>query len=236
VMKDLLTQMLPRKNFEMQYGFRSGDKVDAVIRTKNGMIPIDSKFPAENYQKAMATESEEERKRHLHEFAKDVRKHINSIARKYILPGEGTVDFALMYVPSESIYYEIITNTDLCDTAAQAKVYLVSPNSFYYFMQTVLLALQGEDIEVKARAVLRDLQAIQQESGKFGGELDTLNRHVTFAKTQMDKVNTGFQRLGTRIEATGRLQEATVEEIAATTELVSDVPTEAEETREILSR
>jgi DNA recombination protein RmuC len=213
VMKDLLSQMLPRKNFELQYGFRSGDKVDAIIRTKNGLIPIDSKFPAENYQKATLAEKEEEKKKFLNEFGKDVRKHITSIARKYILPAEGTVDFALMYVPSESIYYEIISNTDLHNFGSEQKVYLVSPNTFYYFMQTVLLALSGEDIEKRAKMVLQDLRAIQQESKKFGTDLSVLNRHVTNAKGMMDTVNTGFSRLGARIDATGRLQEATVEQL-----------------------
>ena len=220
VLRDLLKQMIPKNNFTLQHGFKSGEKVDAVVKTKNGIIPIDAKFPMENYVKAMNATTEDDKARQMHEFTKDVRKHLNSIARKYILPGEGTVDFALMYIPSESIYYEIICNTDLQNTGIDQKVYMVSPNTFYYFLQTIMLALEGEKVEEKARMVLQALKAIQQDSRKFGSELELVNGHLTRAKNAMDGASSSYGRLSSRIETTGQLQASSVEEI---TEVASKI-------------
>ena len=116
ILKDLLNQVLPTANFATQYKFKEGQVVDAIIKTENGLIPIDSKFPMENAKRLFKTESEAEKTVAKREFAKDVRKHINDIAKKYILPSEGTVDFAIMYVPSEAVYYEVVANAqDLID-------------------------------------------------------------------------------------------------------------------------
>src|SRR3990167_11513266 len=141
-MAELIKQQIPRHNYHLQHAFRSGEKVDAVIRTKNGLIPIDAKFPNENFLKMVQAKDDEVKNLSRKEFVKAVKKHIAVIGRKYIVPAEGTVDFALMYVPGEAAYYEIITNTDLSDYGAQHRVYLVSPQSFYYFLQTVLLGLE----------------------------------------------------------------------------------------------
>ena len=107
VLKELLKQFLPNGSFELQYAFKSGEKVDAAIKTSGGIIPIDSKFPMENFRKMQDDPIFKKT------FESDVKKHVDDISRKYILVDEGTVDYALMYVPSESIYYEIVNNSDL---------------------------------------------------------------------------------------------------------------------------
>ncbi|HSX14341.1 MAG TPA: DNA recombination protein RmuC [Candidatus Saccharimonadales bacterium] len=218
VLRDLLQQMIPKNNFDLQYGFKSGEKVDAIVKTKNGLIPIDAKFPMENFNRAMKAADEADKAKYLNEFAKDVRKHINSIARKYILPGEGTVDFALMYVPSEAIYYEILVNSDLQNSGIDQKVYMVSPNTFYYFLQTIMLSLEGEKVEEKAKLVLQALKGIQQDTRKFGDELDLVGGHLTRAKNAMEGASSSYAKLSTKIETTGQLQAASVDEIEEVTE------------------
>jgi DNA recombination protein RmuC len=201
ILKDLLNQVLPTTNFATQYKFQEGQVVDAIIKTQNGLIPIDSKFPMENAKRLFKTESETEKDAVKREFAKDVRKHINDIAKKYILPSEGTVDFAIMYVPSESVYYEVVANAqDLIDFGQAKKVFLVSPNSFYYFLQTVMLGLRGHRIQEKAQQIMETLGMIQQESSKFGEKLAVLNRHVTNAKNSMDNVSSDYGKLSGKID------------------------------------
>lgn len=175
--------------------------MDAIIKTNNGMIPVDSKFPMENARKLFQTESEEEKARVKNEFGKDVRKHIKDIAKKYILPSEGTVDFAIMYVPSESIYYEVVANgQEIIDYGQANKVFLVSPNSFYYFLNAILLGLRGERIEEKAQEIISMLGTIQQESEKFGEKLGVLNKHITNSKNSMDGVFTEYGKLSSKID------------------------------------
>ena len=110
VLKELLGQFLPKESFHLQYRFRSGEVVDAAIKTESGIIPIDSKFPLENFKNMHKAETEAERKSFEKEFTRDVKKHIEDIAKKYILPEEGTIDYALMYLPSESVFYDVLHN------------------------------------------------------------------------------------------------------------------------------
>lgn len=121
VLRDLLEQFFSKEHFELQYKFNEGQIVDAIIKTDKGIIPIDSKFPMENFQKMLKTESEKDKNNFSKEFIKDVKKHINDISKKYILPQEGTIDFAVMYIPSETIYYEIIRGDENLNTFAQEK-------------------------------------------------------------------------------------------------------------------
>jgi DNA recombination protein RmuC len=205
--------MIPKANFPTQYRFKSGEAVDAIIKTKNGLIPIDSKFPMENFQKALKSKTEEDRNSALKDFYRDVKKHVDAIAKKYILPSEGTVDFAVMYMPSEGIYSETINNTELYEYAGNKKIMFVSPNSFYYFLKIIMQALENEKIEEKAKEVLASLRGIQQDSKKFGDDLSVLNKHVTNAKNMMDTVNSSYARLGSKIENTGPLQAHQVAQI-----------------------
>ncbi len=202
ILKDLLNQVLPTSNFAIQYKFKEGQTVDAIIKTDNGLIPVDSKFPMENAKKLFATENEKDKAAVKNEFGKDVRKHIGDISRKYILPSEGTVDFAIMYVPSESVYYEVVTNCqEVIDYGQTKKVFLVSPNSFYYFLQAIMLGLRGKKIEEKAKQIMDTLGMIQQESVKFGESLGVLDRHLTNAKNAMEGVTSKYSKLSGKIDS-----------------------------------
>src|SRR3990170_4309584 len=112
MLKDLLGQTLPKQNFHLQYAFKGGEIVDAALKLEQRIIPIDAKFPMENFRKMAKSKDEKEKNDARKAFVADVKKHIDAISTKYIRPAEGTLDFALMYIPSEPIYYEILTNAD----------------------------------------------------------------------------------------------------------------------------
>lgn len=206
VLKDLISQMFPKHSFNLQYQFKSGEKVDAAIQTDAGILPIDSKFPMENFQKLMKAEKEEEKESIQKEFTRDVKKHIDAIAKKYILPDEGTMDFALMYVPSESVYYEVVNNTDIMEYAQKNRIYIVSPSTLYAHLQTILLSFQGRKMESQSRDVLRLLQALQIDYGKIDENLGVLGKHLNNASSQFSQVTSGFSQLGKKLTSIKSLE------------------------------
>lgn len=207
VLRDLLAQAFPKESFHLQYAFRSGAIVDAAIKTDNGIIPIDSKFPMENFKRLMSAEEESQRKTARKEFIKNVKKHIQDISSKYILTDEGTLDYALMYIPSEPVYYEIVANIpELYDYANQKRVLPVSPSTFYAYLRAILLSLEGKKIEQRAHQILKELRAIRSESQKFSRTLEILSGHVSRAYNSMSSVLTGFGQLGRRIDSVQTLE------------------------------
>lgn len=207
VLRDLLDQMIPKGCYFLQYKFKEGQIVDAIIKTKQGIIPIDSKFPLENFRRFARAEGADEKERARRDFQRDVKKHINDISRKYIVPQEGTVDFAIMYVPSEAIWYEVVSDDGgLNAFAISKKVYLVSPNSFYYFLKVVMIGLEGTRIEEATREILATLKGIKQDSEKFGQGLGVLSRHVNNAKNMMENVNNEYSKLSGKIDRVDSLK------------------------------
>lgn len=201
VLRDLLEQYFSRQHFSLQHKFRTGQIVDAIIKTDKGIIPIDSKFPMENFRRVFSAQNEEEKKSSFREFTRDVKKHIDDISKKYILPQEGTVDFAIMYIPSEVIYYEIIRQEEnLSSYAYQKRVFPVSPNSFYYFLKIIMIAMEGKRIEEASRQVLQLLAALQNDTKKFGEILGIVNTHITNAKSAVDRANNEYFKLSSKID------------------------------------
>jgi DNA recombination protein RmuC len=209
VLKDLITQMFPKSSFHLQYAFKSGEKVDAAIKTGAGVLPIDSKFPMENFQKMSATETEKDRDFYQKLFVRDIKKHILDISRKYILPEEGTMDFALMYIPSEGVYYEVVNVEELMNIAQKARVYPVSPTTLYAHLQTILLSFEGQKIEAKAKEVFSLLRAIQKDYSKVEDNMSVLQKHLNNAYNMMTNVLTSFTLLGQKISSTKSLGEDT---------------------------
>ena len=207
VLKELLSQLLPKQSFNLQYAFKNGAIVDAAIKTEAGIIPIDSKFPMENFRKMHSENSESDKKAVEREFVSDVKKHIDDIAKKYILPAEGTIDYALMYVPSESVYYEIVNNSTLFDYSQKFRVLPVSPMTFYAYLRAILMGFEGQKISQHAQKILAGLRSIQTDYQKVGETLDTLNRHISNSYGMMNQVETGFSRLGDKIKTTSSLEQ-----------------------------
>jgi len=189
ILGDLLSQILPPDHFELQHAFRGGEIVDAVVTLKAGMVAVDAKFPLENFRRVVQATNDDERKTMKKAFIKDVKIHVDAIAKKYIRPDEGTFDFALMYVPAENVYYETIIrdedhDTALFEYALARRVIPVSPNSFYAYLQTILLGLKGLRIEESARDILNQIGRLNTEFGRFNDAFRLIGKHLENASKQ----------------------------------------------------
>jgi len=207
-LEDLLAQVLPPEHFAIQHRFRSGEKVDAVIRLGASLVPVDAKFPLENFRRiAEGAPSEEDKARAKKQFVADVKKHIDAIATKYILPDEGTYDFALMYIPAENVYYETIIRDEaaaeksLCHYAMSQRVIPVSPNSFYAYLQAIVLGLKGMKIEDRAREILQYLGRLQGDFGRFRDEFALLGKHVGHAQSSFQSAERRLEQFGQKLIA-----------------------------------
>ncbi len=206
VLTDLISQMFPKNSFHLQYRFKSGQIVDAAIKTQAGILPIDSKFPMENFQKIYSTTSASEKSSARLAFVRDVKKHVRDISSKYILPEEGTLDFALMYIPSESIYYEIVNEQDILDLSRQLRVYPVSPTTLYANLQTILLSLEGQKIAGKTAEVFTLLRAVQKDYEKLNENFSLLGKHLTNAYNSMNSTSQTMNQIGNKLDSAHQLK------------------------------
>ncbi len=209
VLNDLIGQMFPKNSFFIQHHFKSGSIVDVALKTEAGILPIDSKFPMEQFQEMMKGETKELREVGKKEFVKVVKKHIDAIASKYILPEEGTMDFAMMYVPSESVYYEIAADTALFEYARKMRVYPVSPTTLYAHLQTILLSFEGKKVEQRSKYIFAQLRAIEQSFGQFETNFATLGKHITNAHSAYTTSATSLSTLDRNVRSARALGDDT---------------------------
>ena len=202
VLKEMIGQTFPKNAFHLQYPFKSGAKVDAVLKTEAGLLCIDSKFPMENFNVMVKGETEATRNLGKKQLIQDVKKHIEDISHKYILPEEGTMDFALMYIPSEAVYYEVVNIQELSNFARRLRVYPVSPNTLYAHLQVLLLSFEGKDLELKSREVFRILRGMRKDYEKVEENLNVLQKHLTNAYNMIGNVFSSFAQLGRKISST----------------------------------
>lgn len=188
---DLLGQILPPNHFTLQHRFKSGERVDAAIHLGDRLVPVDSKFPLENFKRLIETQEDGEKKKWRREFGRDVKKHVDDIVQKYILPDEGTFDFALMYIPAENVYYETIIKDEhfgdeksISSYALEKHVIPVSPNSFYAYLQAIVLGLRGLRIESSTQEILKNLGQLDGDLKKFHEEFRVLGGHLTNAQSK----------------------------------------------------
>jgi DNA recombination protein RmuC len=205
---DLLSQILPPDHFTTQFAFRSGEKVDAVIKLGGSMVPVDSKFPLENFKRMLEAATEEEKGKARKQFAADVKKHIDAIATKYILPDEGTYDFALMYIPAENVYYETIIKDDslggdrnLSQYALAKKVIPVSPNSFYAYLQAIVLGLRGMRIEERAKEIFQNLKRLEGDLERFKEDFRLVGKHLGNAQSAYAGADKRLDQFGQKLLA-----------------------------------
>ncbi|TFG65235.1 MAG: DNA recombination protein RmuC [Spirochaetales bacterium] len=196
LLEDLLSQVLPGKHFTSQYRFSDGSVVDAAIKLGDRLVPIDAKFPLESFQRMIAAKDPQTRIFERKEFVRSVRKRIDEIAEKYIREEEGTYNFALMYVPAENIYYEIIVADDISSSernyrlqsyALERKVVPVSPGSLYSYLMAIVLGLKGFRVEEQARAIMRELSLIQTAFGKFYTEYSLVGKYMRQSLQKYDE-------------------------------------------------
>ena len=204
---DLLAEILPPAHYNLQYQFKSGETVDAIVKIGKNIVPIDSKFPLENFKKYLEKENEKEKEDARKKFISDVKKHIDEIANKYILPDEGTYDFALMYIPAENIYYETILKDEsfgedrsIFSYAVQKRVIPVSPNSFFAYLQVIVLGLKGLQIEKSARSIFQALSQLQGDLGRFKRDFQVLGSHLGNAKSKFDEADKRLERFSDKLE------------------------------------
>jgi len=207
---DLLGQILPPNHFTLQHRFKSGETVDAVVRLGQGMVPIDSKFPLENFRRLIESPSDDERKNARRKFIADVKKHVDAIERKYILPDEGTFPFALMYIPAENVYYETIIKDESDDEkslsayALARKVIPVSPNSLYAYLQAIVMGLKGLQIEKSAQYIIAQLAALQGDLKKFTDLFQIVGGHLTNARGRYDEAARQLDQLSGKVALADR--------------------------------
>lgn len=198
----ILSQHFPKELYETQHLFSSGERVDAVLKLPDGKIlPIDSKFSPENFKKMTEARSEEEKLIFRKKFVEDVKFNIDGISSKYILPSEGTLDYALMYIPAEPIYYEIMAKEiDLSNYARQKKVTLASPNTFYSALRTIEHWFKSIQISRQTQEILKKLERVHQDSEKLMDEFRKLGNHLRNASSAYDDSEKRLSLLDERVE------------------------------------
>lgn len=216
-LSELLKQVLPTSCYQEQYRFKSGEKVDAVILLQQLMVPIDSKFPLENFKRVVEAKDEASKIAAKKQFVRDVKKHIDDIQRKYILPDEGTFDFALMYIMAENVYYEIIIkDEDLGDEksvfkyAIDNKVIPVSPNSFYGYLQTILLGLRGMHVEEQAQEILKNLARLEGDFERVMNDFTTMGKHIRDMFTKYEDTEKRLIKFSDKLESLTKKEEPTL--------------------------
>ncbi len=212
-LRHILAQLLPKENFEEKYRFKSGSIVDAVVKIGDRIVPIDSKFPLESFQRYIEA-SEGEKKSNLREFERNVKAKIDDISAKYILEDEGTYDFALMYIPSENVYYQTILKEDLeingnsiSDYALEKRVVLVSPNSIYAYLRVIYIGLRGMQFERNVRKIVEDFARLNKEFEKFQEEFRKLGSHLGHAKGSFDRADRQLDTFSSRLTLIGESTE-----------------------------
>ncbi|MFH0855367.1 MAG: DNA recombination protein RmuC [Candidatus Omnitrophota bacterium] len=184
LLENLLSQVLPKDHYLTQYRFKSGEAVDAIIKLGERIVSVDAKFSLENFQKMLEAQEEQLRNTLRKKFIQDVKNRIDEVSSKYILPQEDTYDFALMYIPAENVYYEVIIKEDIFSYSLSKKVIPVSPNTFYAYLEVICLGLKGLKVEENAKKILKSLSALEVEIEKFKEEFNILGSHLSNANTK----------------------------------------------------
>jgi len=213
-LENLLAQILPKDSYKLQYTFKDGKVVDALIQMPDFSVPIDAKFPLPSFEKLINAETDEEKLRLRRQFLKDVTTHIDKIASDYIRPAEGTLDFALLFLPAENVYYETIVKydsdtQDVLQYCLDKKVIPVSPNLLYAYLMTVVMGLHGLQIEKQAAEIRQNLKRLNASFADFLSNWDILGKHIRNAYSQYDEGGKKLDRFGLQLE---QIQEETKQE------------------------
>ena len=213
---NLLADTFPRDKYELQYGFKGGERVDAVIRLDRALVPVDAKFPLDNFQRVVEAETDAERELHAKQFCRDVKLHVEAIAQKYIRPDEGTYEFALMYLPAEAVYYELVCNrlggtSSPLAYALERNVIPVSPSTLHAYLLVLVLGFKGLQIEQHAREVMSYCADLNKHFSRFKQDFDLVGKHLGNAQTKFGEAERRLDRFETKLE---RAAETEIAELA----------------------
>jgi DNA recombination protein RmuC len=204
-LENLLGLVFSKQQYALQHRFSSGETVDAVLFLPLGQVAIDAKFPLENFRRITEADNEDQKRVLRRDFLRDVRKRVDEIAARYIRPAEGTLPFALMYVPAENVYYEaVIRNEDdpfqLYRYCLEKRVIPVSPNSFYAYLQTIMVGLKGMQVSQRAETIVREIESLKIELEKFTKAYDTVGTHLKNATAKMEESSRLLNKVELRVE------------------------------------
>jgi len=214
----MLRQVLPERFWQMQYRFEDGRTVDAVVRLGDRLIPIDAKFPLESYQRIVAADSEEARRTGRRDFERSVKTRVDEIAGRYIRPGEGTVEFALMFVPAEGVFGEVVGGGDdpaaasLLDYALERRVMPVSPATIFAYLSVIASGLRGFAVERRAGEIVQGLAAAEQEVARLREELGVLGKHLVNATQRYGEVERRLARVEEKLGRVAHVGEEALSE------------------------
>jgi DNA recombination protein RmuC len=205
-LENLLSLVFSKQQYVLQYRFSSGEVVDAVVVLPQGTVAVDSKFPLENFRRIASSEDEDSKKTARRDFLRDVRRRVDEVAAKYIRPSEGTLPFALMYVPAENVYYEAIIRTEddpfqLYRYCMEKRVIPVSPNSLYAYLHTIMVGLKGMQVSQRAETIVREIESLRIELDKFTKAYDTVSQHIRNAATKLEEGSKLLNKVELRVES-----------------------------------
>ncbi len=225
MLEQLLGNILPPEHYETQYSL-GAERVDAIVKLPDGLVPIDSKFPLPSFQRILSEETDEGKARARRDFMKDVKARVDEIRTKYIKPELGTVDFALMYIPAENVYYEAVnaevSGESLLNYACAHKVIPVSPFTFYAYLVALAYGLRGLKVSENAKAIREQLSALGKDLDAAKEDFDTLGRHIRNAANKHEEVSKHFGDFTFKLQQYGKISSG---------EAQAELPAPTEETR-----
>lgn len=193
---ELLRQALPEALFELQYPLSGQERVDAVVRVGDRLLPIDAKFPLENLRRVEKADTDRERESYRRAFARDFKKHVEDISGKYVRPASGTLPLAVLYVPAENVFQQaVLAEAELCDFATSRRVLPVGPLGFYALVQTILVGSRSLAVPESASELLAGVEQVAVELEAIEGELSRLGRHLDHARASLEGVTKKSRRL-----------------------------------------
>jgi DNA recombination protein RmuC len=203
-LENLLSLVFSKEQYAMQHRFSTGEITDAIVFLPQGNVAVDSKFPLENFRRITELATEEEKKIARRDFLRDVRKRVDEVALRYIRPAEGTLPFALMYVPAENVYYETIIRDEegfqLYRYCQEKRVIPVSPNSLYAYLQTIMVGLKGMQVGQRAQTIVREIESLRIELEKFTKAYDTVSQHIKNAAAKLEEGSRLLNKVELRVE------------------------------------
>ncbi len=202
-LETVLKNVLPPGAYKMQYAFKDGNIVDAVVFVDKRIIPIDSKFSLENYNRIIEAHSNEEKKKYESSFISDLKNRIDETA-KYVRPEENTMDFAFMFIPSEAVYYDLLINkvgtvtgdtNNLIYYAGKKKVIVISPTSFLAYLQTVLQGLRNQKISEQAKEIIKQVERLGKHLGSYADYMKKMGNHLNTTVSSYNKASKEFAKV-----------------------------------------